>query len=59
MQVEDEVLKLSLEWITYDELRIEEDEYNKVSEIMVEMGLSEQPPAYEEFADNSFIEEAK
>lgn len=59
MQVEDEVLKLSLEWITYDDLRIEKNEYDKVSEIMVEMGLSEQPPAYEEFVDNSFIEEAK
>lgn len=59
MQVEDEVLKLSLEWIAYDELRIEKDEYEKVSQIMVEMGLSEKPPAYEEFVDNSFIDELK
>ena len=59
MQVEDEVLKLSLEWISYDELRIEKDEYDKVSQIMVEMGLSEQPPAYGEFVDNSFMDELK
>lgn len=59
MEVEEEVLDLSLEWISFDELRIEEEEYNKLSDLMVEMGLSEQPPAYEEFVDNSFIDEVK
>lgn len=59
MQVDEEVLDLSLEWISFAELRIEEEEYNKLSQFMVEMGLSEQPPAYEDFVDHSFIEDVQ
>lgn len=58
MQVERDVLELSLEWISYDELKIEKNEYEKVSEFMVEMNLSDSPPAFEDFVDNTFIEEA-
>ena len=59
MKVDKEVLDLSLEWISYDDLRIEEQEYNKLSNFMVEMGLSDNPPAFGDFVDNSFIDEAK
>ena len=59
MKVDKEVLDLSLEWISYDDLRIEEEEYNKLSNFMVEMGLSDNPPAFGDFVDNSFIDEAK
>lgn len=59
MKVDREVLDLSLEWISYDNLRIEQQDYDKLSGFMVEMGLSDQPPSYEEFVDNTFIEKAK
>lgn len=58
MKVDREVLELSLEWISYDELRVEEKEYNKLSDFMIEMGISENPPAYNDFVDNSFIDGA-
>ena len=59
MNVEDNVLELSLEWISYDNLRLNEEAYNKLAEYMIEMGLSENPPAYEDFVDNSLIDKAK
>lgn len=59
MKVDKEVLDLSLEWISFDGLRIEKEEYNKLSGFMVEMGLSDNPPAYEDFVNNTFIDEAK
>jgi len=59
MNVDKEVLDLSLEWISYDNLKIEEKEYNKLSDFMIEMGLSDNPPAFEDFVDNSFIDEVK
>ena len=59
MKVDKEVLELSLEWISYDDLRIEESEYDKLSGFMVEMGLTENPPTYEEFVDNTFIDKVK
>lgn len=58
MKVDKNVLELSLEWISYDGLKIEEAEYEKLSEFMVEMDLSDNPPAYEEFVDNTYIDEA-
>lgn len=59
MKVDKEVMDLSLEWISFANLRIEEDAYSKVSNFMVEMGLADNPPAYEDFVDNTFIDEAK
>ena len=59
MKVEKEVMDLSLEWISFGNLRIEEDEYQKLSNFMVEMGMSDNPPAYKDFVDNTFIDEAK
>ncbi|MFS0576621.1 ABC transporter substrate-binding protein [Sporosarcina sp. 179-K 3D1 HS] len=59
MKVEKAVLDLSLQWISYDDLRLEEEEYDKLSAFMVEMGLTENPPAYEEFVDNTFIDKVK
>lgn len=58
MKVEKDVLDLSLQWISYHNLRIEKDEYDKLSDLMVEMGLTDNPPAYEDFVDNTFIDEA-
>jgi len=50
------VLDLSLQWISYNDLRLEEDDYNELVNYMIELGLSENPPGYEEFVDNSFID---
>lgn len=58
MNVDDEVLALSLQWIKYDELRLDEPAYQTLIDYVVEMGLSENPPAFEDFVDNSFIDKA-
>ncbi|WP_338472214.1 ABC transporter substrate-binding protein [Niallia sp. XMNu-256] len=58
MNVEKEVLDLSLEWISFDGLRIEKPEYEKLRDLVIEMGLMENPPEYEEFVDNTFIDKA-
>jgi NitT/TauT family transport system substrate-binding protein len=58
LDVDEEVLDLSLEWISYDDLKIDQDAYSKLTEYLMEMELMEAPPAYEEFVDNSFLEEA-
>jgi len=34
-------------------LELEEKDYNELAEYMVEMGLSENPPKYDEFVDNT------
>lgn len=59
LKVDNKVLDLSLQWISFDDLRIEEEEYNKLSRFMVEMDLSKIPPTYEEFVDNTFIDKVK
>lgn len=55
LTVEKEVLDLSLNWISYDNLNIEEDSYKILRDALVEMGLSDNPPSYEDFVDTSLI----
>lgn len=55
LSVEKDVLDLSLNWISYDNLKIEEESYTILSDALVEMGLSEAPPAYEDFVDSSLL----
>ena len=50
----DEVLDISLQWISYDDLDITEDEYNTLVEKVKNYGLSDDPPAYSEFVKNDF-----
>lgn len=50
----DEVLDISLQWISYDNLDITEDTYNTLVEKVKSYGLSDNPPAYEEFVKNDF-----
>lgn len=59
MKVDKEVLDLSLEWISYDGLRIEEAEYDKLRDLVLEMDLMENPPTYGEFVNNTFIDKVK
>lgn len=56
MNVNDEVLELSMEWISYDDLKINEKSYEQLREFLIELELLEDPPQYEEFVDNSLIE---
>ena len=58
MKVDREVLDLSLEWTSFEDLRIEKEEYEKLRNLVLEMELMEKPPSYEEFVDNTFIEKA-
>jgi NitT/TauT family transport system substrate-binding protein len=59
MKVEKDVLDLSFQWISYDDLKIKEAEFEQLRENLIEMGLMENPPAYSEFVDHSLIDKAK
>lgn len=50
---DDEVLDISLQWISYDNLEITEEIYNALLEKVKNYGLSDNPPSYEEFVDNT------
>ncbi len=50
----EDVLKQSLEWISYDDLELTEDIYDALVEKMIEYGISDNPPAYEDFVKNDF-----
>lgn len=56
LKVEPQVLDLSLQWISYQNLKLGEKDYNQLTEYLVEMGLSENPPAYDAFVDSSFFD---
>lgn len=49
---EDGVLDISLQWISYDDLDVTEEIYSSLVERVKKYGLSENPPAYEDFVDN-------
>lgn len=59
MNVDEKVLNLSLEWIAYDQLKINKEDYEELAKNLKEMELLENPPLYEDFVDNSFIEKVK
>ncbi|SFE05254.1 NitT/TauT family transport system substrate-binding protein [Lentibacillus persicus] len=58
LDVNDEALKLSLGWISYEDLQIKKEDYEVLKDSLLEMGLSENPPSYESFVNNSLINEA-
>lgn len=51
---DEEVLELSLQWISYDDLEITEENYLVLTEKVKAYGLSENPPSYEDFVKNDF-----
>ena len=51
---EDDVLDVSLKWISYNDLDITEEIYDSLTEKVKKYGLSENPPAYGEFVKNDF-----
>ncbi|RSD25896.1 ABC transporter substrate-binding protein [Mesobacillus subterraneus] len=59
MKVEKNVLDLSFQWISYDDLKIKEEEFEELRESLKEMGLMENPPSFSEFVDHSLIDKAK
>ncbi len=50
----DEVLDISLRWISYNDLDITEDIYSTLVEKVKAYGLSDNPPAYDDFVKNDF-----
>ncbi len=50
----DEVLDISLQWISYNDLDITEEEYNTLAEKVKAYGLSDNPPSYSDFVKNDF-----
>lgn len=59
LKADDNVLNLSLQWISYKDLKIGEGDYAKLRNYLIELGLSKNPPLYKDFIDNSFIDKAK
>lgn len=55
MNADEAVMDLSMKWISYDDLRINESSYEELRQYMQEMGLSEDPPEYDEFVDNTLM----
>lgn len=45
----EDVLKQSLQWISYNDLEITQDSYNALAQKMIQYGLNDDPPAYSEF----------
>ena len=56
LSIQDTVLSESLGWISYDKLKIEEEDYNRISQYLKEMKLLDNTPTYDEFVDNSLLE---
>ncbi|ADL50142.1 ABC transporter substrate-binding protein [Clostridium cellulovorans] len=59
LSVKEDVLDVSLQWISFKKLKIEEADYNSIVGYIKEMNLFDNPPTYEEFIDNSLLEEVK
>ncbi|GAK13065.1 ABC transporter substrate-binding protein [Geomicrobium sp. JCM 19039] len=57
LNVEEEALELSLEWISYENLKVNREDYDYMTERVLDLNLMEQPPSYEEFVDTSLLEE--
>ena len=53
-QKDEEVLDISLKWISYDDLAITEEQYNELAQKVKAYGLSDNPPAYADFVINDF-----
>ena len=50
----DDVLDISLQWISYNDLDITEGTYGQLVERVKEYGLSDNPPAYSDFVKTDF-----
>lgn len=59
LKTEKKVIDLSLEWISFDKLKIEEKDYERLLGEIKELNLIDNPPSYEDFVDNSLIDKAE
>lgn len=50
----DDVLDISLQWISYNDLDVTEETYDQLVEKVKEYGLSDNPPAYSDFVKTDF-----
>lgn len=50
----DDVLDISLQWISYNDLDITKETYDQLVERVKEYGLSDNPPAYSDFVKTDF-----
>jgi len=55
LKVDDAVLELSMGWISFDDLKITKEAYTDLTTRVKKLGLSENPPAYEDFVDSSLL----
>lgn len=55
LKLQDNVLAQSLEWISYEHLAIPEDAYTVLRQAMMDLELSENPPTFEDFVNNSYL----
>jgi NitT/TauT family transport system substrate-binding protein len=55
LKLDDKVYDLSMEWISYDDLRITKDAYTDLTKRLREFNISKKPPTYEEFVDESLF----
>lgn len=54
LEQDKDVLELSLQWISYDNLDITEESYNTLIDKVKAYGLSDNPPSYKDFVKNNF-----
>lgn len=54
LKQEDEILDVSLKWISFDNLEITKEAYETLVQKVKEYGLLDNPPTYEEFVKNEF-----
>lgn len=46
----EQVLRQSLEWVSFEDLKLTAEDYAKLSDLTRKYGISEEPPKYEDFA---------
>lgn len=59
LNVSGDALNLSLKWIKFDKLKIEKKDYDTLNSYLVEMNLLDKQVSYEDFVDNSLLEEVE
>jgi NitT/TauT family transport system substrate-binding protein len=59
MKVDDKVLNLSLKWISYDDLKLDQNSYTQLVNYLTEMKLGKGLPTYQEFVDPSLLNKTK
>lgn len=59
LNIKEDVLAQSLQWISYEDLAIRKEPFNILREAMIDLQLSSNPPTYEDFVNNSYINEVQ